>query len=102
MLLILILLQLNMFLIDLRLKICVISRCLFVFDSVFDHYKTQEMCNKADNDFLPALKFVPDWFVTSKRIKNFLLFYMKMIIYSILTKILVMPDFLVMKWTFLV
>ena len=102
MLLIFILLQLNMFLIDLRLKICVISRSPFVFDSVSDHYKTQEMCNKAGNDFLPALKFVPDWFVTSKRIKNVLLFHMQMIIYSILTKILVMPYFLVMKWTFLV
>ena len=25
-----------------------------------DKYKTQEMCNKAVDDFLPALKFVPD------------------------------------------
>ena len=35
-----------------------------------DRYKTQEMCNKAVDNFLPALKFVPDWFVTSKIIKK--------------------------------
>ena len=28
------------------------------------------MCDKAVDDFLPALKFVPEWFVTSKMIKN--------------------------------
>ena len=28
------------------------------------------MCNKAVNSFLPALKFVPDWFVASKAIKE--------------------------------
>ena len=37
-----------------------------------DRYKTQEMCNKAIDDFLPALKYVPDWFVTSKIIKKLL------------------------------
>ena len=29
------------------------------------------MCHKAVDDFLPALKFVPDWFFTSKMIKKF-------------------------------
>ena len=28
------------------------------------------MCIKSVDDFLPALKFVPDWFVSSKLIKN--------------------------------
>ena len=28
------------------------------------------MCDKAVDDFLPNLKFVPDWFVTSKIIKK--------------------------------
>ena len=28
------------------------------------------MCDKAVNDFLPVLKFVPDWFVASKIIKK--------------------------------
>ena len=28
------------------------------------------MCNKAADDCLVALKFIPDWFVTSKMIKN--------------------------------
>ena len=37
-----------------------------------DKYETQEMCNKAVADFLPGLKFVSDWFVTSKMIKELL------------------------------
>ena len=35
-----------------------------------NRYKTQKMCDKAFDYFLPALKFVPDWFVTSKMIEN--------------------------------
>ena len=35
-----------------------------------DKYKTQEICDKAINAFLLALKFVPDWFLTSKMIKR--------------------------------
>ena len=35
-----------------------------------DRYKTQVMRDKAFDDFLPALKFVPDWFATSKMIKK--------------------------------
>ena len=31
---------------------------------------TQEICDKAVDDFLPALKFVPDLCVTSKTIKK--------------------------------
>ena len=32
----------------------------------------KEMCNKTVDDFLPASKFVPNWFVTNKIIKNIL------------------------------
>ena len=28
------------------------------------------MCDKADDDYLLALKFVPDWFVTDKMIRK--------------------------------
>ena len=35
-----------------------------------DRYKAQEMCDKAVDDFLPALKFVPNWFVISKMVKK--------------------------------
>ena len=28
------------------------------------------MCNKSVDDFLPALKFLPDWFVTNKMTKK--------------------------------
>ena len=31
-----------------------------------NRYKTQIMCKKAIDDCLAALKFIPDWFVTSK------------------------------------
>ena len=30
------------------------------------------MCNKAIDNFLPTLKFVPDWFVTSKILEKLL------------------------------
>ena len=31
---------------------------------------TQEMCEKAANPYISTLKFVPDWFVTPKILKN--------------------------------
>ena len=43
-------------------------------------YKTQEMCNKVVGDFLPTLKFIPDWFVTNKMIKTLLMLYSQMMI----------------------
>ena len=33
-------------------------------------YKTQELCDKAVDAFLPALKFVPDCFVTNKMLEK--------------------------------
>ena len=33
-------------------------------------YKTQRIYDEADADCLAAVKFIPDWFVTSKMIKN--------------------------------
>ena len=38
----------------------------FTLKYFLDRYRTQEMCDNAVDDFLPALKFVPDWFVTCK------------------------------------
>ena len=40
-----------MFLIDLRLKKCdkAVDKCPFVFDSVPNQYKTQEMCDRIDS-----------------------------------------------------
>ena len=60
------------------------------------------MCDKAVDDFLPALKFVPDGFVTSKILKNFIMLYSQMMVHSFLIKILLKLHFLVMKWAFLV
>ena len=80
-------------------KMCdkAVYKCPFVLDSVPDHYKFDKMCDKSVSEdpfklkknamidirlkkcvlkpliiFLPALKFVSDWFVTSKVIKNLL------------------------------
>ena len=52
------------------------------FDSIPDQYKTQDMwhsnkyktqkmSDKAVDDCLAALKFIHDWFVTSKMLENF-------------------------------
>ena len=35
-----------------------------------DRYKTQETCNKTDHAFIPALKFVPDWFFTNRMLEK--------------------------------
>ena len=72
----------------------VVNKCFFVFDSVSDRnktqemcdtvisedpslivycpdkYKTQGMCDEAVDDCLTALKLVPDWFITSKMIEE--------------------------------
>ena len=71
-----------------------VNRCFFVFDSipnkykiqdmcnsiicqdslsiryVPDQYKTQQTCDKAVDDCLAALKLAPNWFVTIKMIKK--------------------------------
>ena len=66
-----------------------------------DGYKTQEMCDKAVDNFLPTLEFVPDWIVTSKMIIMLVMLYLQMMIYSFSMKILVMSHFQVMNWVFL-
>ena len=67
-----------------------------------DQYKTQQMCDKAVDDFLPTLNFVPDWFVTSRMIKKLLLLSMQIKLYYTLMKILVMLYLIIMKWVFLI
>ena len=42
----------------------------FLLKICHDSYKTPEMRDKAVDDFPTTLKSVPDWFVTSKVIKN--------------------------------
>ena len=49
----------------------VVSKDPFMLKCCLDRYKTQEMCDKAVDAFLSPLKFVPDWFFTSKMIKKF-------------------------------
>ena len=47
-----------------------VSDDLFILKYYHDKCKSQEMCEKIADDFLPALKFVLDCFVTSKTIKK--------------------------------
>ena len=47
-----------------------VSEDPFMLKHCHDRDKTQEICDKAADDFLLALKFVPDWFVTNKMIKK--------------------------------
>ena len=47
----------------------------FMLKYCLDRYKTQEMHDKAVNNFLPTLKFVPHWFITSKMIKKTLYWF---------------------------
>ena len=46
-----------------------ISEDLFSIYYVLDPYKIQQMCDDAVDDCLAALKFLPNWFVTSKMMK---------------------------------
>ena len=48
-----------------------VSENPFILRCCHDRYKTQEIYDKVVDDLLPALKFVPDWFATSKMIKKF-------------------------------
>ena len=43
----------------------IVSGDLFMLKYFLDRYKTQGMCDKAADAFLPPLKFVPYWYVTS-------------------------------------
>ena len=47
-----------------------VSNDPFMLKYCRDRYEGREMCDKPFDDFLPALKFIPDWFVTSKMIKK--------------------------------
>ena len=72
----------------------VVSEDSFQLKYCHDKYETQETCNKSVDDFLSGLKlflicFIPG-LLQVKWLKNFLLFYMEIMIYSILMKIQVM------------
>ena len=47
-----------------------------------DRSNIHKMCDKAIDSFLPALKFVPDWFATSQTNKKFIMYYLQLMIYS--------------------
>ena len=70
---ILILLESNLFLNAIKLKLLgeAVNRCFFVFDSIPDWCKTQEMCGRAVSGDTFMLIYCPDWFVTSKILEKF-------------------------------
>ena len=47
-----------------------VSDDFFMLKYFLDRYKTQKISDKAVDNFLPALKFLPEWFLTSKMIKK--------------------------------
>ena len=59
-LLMIILLQYNLFLNAQQMCNKAVNTCFFLFHSVPDQYKTQKMCDVAADDCLVALKFIPD------------------------------------------
>ena len=65
-------LYLVLFLIDINWELCgrVVSEDSFSIRYVPDQYKTQKMFDKAVDDSLAALKLIPNWFVTSKMVKE--------------------------------
>ena len=50
----------------------IISEDPFMLVYCRDRHKSNKMCDEAIDDCLLALKFIPDWFVTSKMIKKLL------------------------------
>ena len=59
--------------------------------------KTQRMCDEAVDDCLEALKFVPDWFATSKMLEKLIMLYSLMMICSFLIKIFINSHLLLIK-----
>ena len=48
----------------------VVFKEMFMLKYCHNRCKTQEMCVKAVDLYLPSLKFCPDWFVTNKVLEN--------------------------------
>ena len=48
----------------------VVSKEPFILKYCLDRCNTQKVCDKAVDDFLPTLKFVPDWFVKNKMLEK--------------------------------
>ena len=76
-----------------------VSKDPFMLKYCLDRYKAQEMCDKAVDDFVSRLKFVPDWFVTDKMIKKL---HIGLIGYDDILFVDEDSGNLVMKWVLLV
>lgn len=69
----------------------------FKLNYCFNRYKTQGMCYKFVDDFLPMLKLIFDWLITNKKIKKFYNALFAEMIHSFSMKILIISHFLVIK-----
>ena len=75
------LLDLILFLIDIRLKKCVINLFLKSLKKhCFDIFKTQKICDKAVDDIQPKLKFVLDSLLQINWLKSFIILSPQMMI----------------------
>ena len=52
----------------------------FISKNCLDIYKTQEVCDRAVDACLLLLKYVPDWVVTKKMLKDLIMLYLLMMI----------------------
>ena len=73
----------------------------FTLKYCLDEYKTQGICDKAVDNVLPTLRFVTGWFTISKVIENLYTVLFADDDIPIFMKILVISDFQVAKWLFL-
>ena len=48
----------------------VVEKEPFMLKYIIDKYKTQQVCDKAVDAYLPALQTVTDWFVTNKMLEK--------------------------------
>ena len=58
----------------------VVSKDAFMLEYCLDRYKTQEMCDKEVDAFLSTLKFIAIGSLQLKRLKNLMIIYSAMII----------------------
>ena len=78
----------------------IVSKDFFMLKYCLDRYKTQKMFNKVTEAFFTNIKICSSLIRYKKQLKSLMMLYSLMIIYSFLMKILVMSQFLVMKWIF--
>ena len=60
-------------------------------------HKSQRLCDEAVDNSLAALKFIPDWFLTSKMLYWLMVIYLFLIKFIIKSHLMLMKDIFLMK-----